>query len=135
MALGHLHRAQQVGGPTRRYSGTPLPYSFSETHAKQVVIVDIDPGGACVVTDTSHVVDAKARLRDRFPHIIEVVLSPVHAAGHAPEQIASAARSQLSPLAAAEAFWTDVTEWAPDALERELLEVVLVEAAAEEAGS
>ncbi len=43
VALGHLHLAQRVGGdPTRRYSGSPLPLSFSEIHyPHQVLIVDL----------------------------------------------------------------------------------------------
>lgn len=51
-ALGHLHRPQQVAGlSTARYSGTPLPYSFSETHAKSVTIVDMAADGAIQLTD------------------------------------------------------------------------------------
>ena len=44
VALGHLHRAQQVGGQTRvRYSGSPLPMSFTEINYRhQVVRVDLD---------------------------------------------------------------------------------------------
>lgn len=49
-ALGHLHRPQTVGGPTLRYSGTPLAYSFSETHPKEVVVVDMAADGSCRVT-------------------------------------------------------------------------------------
>jgi exonuclease SbcD len=61
-ALGHLHRPQQVGeGGHVRYSGTPLPYSFSERHDKEVVLVDLTadapsierlavPGGRRVTT-------------------------------------------------------------------------------------
>jgi exonuclease SbcD len=51
VALGHLHRPQRVraGLDTVRYSGTPLPYSFSETHPKQVVLVDMAADGACEV--------------------------------------------------------------------------------------
>ncbi len=47
VALGHLHRPQRVraGLDTVRYSGTPLPYSFSETHPKQVVLVDMAADG------------------------------------------------------------------------------------------
>jgi exonuclease SbcD len=48
-ALGHLHRPQEVGGPTVRYSGTPLAYSFSEDHAKSVSVVELDAVGACRV--------------------------------------------------------------------------------------
>jgi len=51
VALGHLHRPQRVtaGVDHVRYSGTPLPYSFSETHPKQVVLVDMAADGATEV--------------------------------------------------------------------------------------
>lgn len=40
-ALGHLHGAQSVGDRVR-YSGSPLPYSFSEEHhTKAVLIVEL----------------------------------------------------------------------------------------------
>lgn len=44
VALGHLHRAQKVGGQARvRYSGSPLPMSFTEIHYRhQVVRIDLD---------------------------------------------------------------------------------------------
>jgi exonuclease SbcD len=48
-ALGHLHTPQAVGGPTVRYSGTPLAYSFSETTAKEVVLVEVDAHGTVEV--------------------------------------------------------------------------------------
>ena len=43
-ALGHLHRAQKVGGQKRvRYSGSPLPMSFTEIHYRhQVICIDLD---------------------------------------------------------------------------------------------
>jgi len=41
VALGHLHRPQQFGADGNVvYSGSPIPYSFSEEHQKSVVIVD-----------------------------------------------------------------------------------------------
>jgi exonuclease SbcD len=47
VALGHLHRPQEVKGapvPTR-YSGSPLAYSFSETgYAKSVILIEAFPG-------------------------------------------------------------------------------------------
>ncbi|MGO1320129.1 MAG: exonuclease SbcCD subunit D [Galactobacter sp.] len=49
-ALGHLHGAQ---APTKtiRYSGSPLPYSFSEAEQdKAGLIVDLDPGKDVEVT-------------------------------------------------------------------------------------
>lgn len=43
-ALGHIHKAQRVGGRDNvRYSGSPLPMSFSETNYRhQVVMVELD---------------------------------------------------------------------------------------------
>lgn len=46
VALGHIHRAQQVGKEYIRYAGTPLKYSFSEVnHKKSVTIVEIKEKG------------------------------------------------------------------------------------------
>ncbi|MCL2583556.1 MAG: exonuclease SbcCD subunit D [Streptosporangiales bacterium] len=45
VALGHLH-GQQTIAPNVRYSGSPLPYSFSEAaHKKGSWLVDIDAAG------------------------------------------------------------------------------------------
>lgn len=46
VALGHLHRAQDISGPTRiRYAGSPLQLDFGESaEAKSVSIVDLEPG-------------------------------------------------------------------------------------------
>jgi len=44
-ALGHLHGQQTLAGHLR-YSGSPLPYSFSEaTHRKGSWLVELDAGG------------------------------------------------------------------------------------------
>ena len=44
VALGHLHKPQKVQLPHIRYSGSPIPLSFSELNYKhQVVEVSIDP--------------------------------------------------------------------------------------------
>lgn len=44
VALGHLHKPQKVGQPHIRYSGSPIPLSFSEiNYEHQVVEVKIDP--------------------------------------------------------------------------------------------
>ncbi len=44
VALGHLHRSQALG-PRMRYSGTPLPYSFSEAaQAKAMAAVTLQKG-------------------------------------------------------------------------------------------
>ncbi len=44
VALGHLHRAQCVANrPNLRYSGSPLPLSFTERdYAHQVVLIELD---------------------------------------------------------------------------------------------
>ena len=46
VALGHLHRAQDIPGPTRvRYCGSPLQLDFGETtDTKSVSVVDLEPG-------------------------------------------------------------------------------------------
>ncbi|WP_111765378.1 exonuclease SbcCD subunit D [Nakamurella deserti] len=49
VALGHLHRRQQLGARLR-YSGSPLPYSFSEAgQTKGGWIVDLGAGGTPTV--------------------------------------------------------------------------------------
>jgi exonuclease SbcD len=52
VALGHLHRAQIVGGQTRvRYSGSPLPMSFTEIpYPHQVVRIDLEGGSLAETT-------------------------------------------------------------------------------------
>lgn len=42
VALGHLHRPQAFDGGRVAYSGSPLAYSFSEEHEKQVRILDVN---------------------------------------------------------------------------------------------
>jgi len=49
VALGHLH-GQQTVAPQMRYSGSPLPYSFSEaSHRKGSWLVDLDGEGSARV--------------------------------------------------------------------------------------
>ena len=46
VALGHLHGSQQLDGPRLAYSGTPLPYSFSEErHRKSVRLLELAADG------------------------------------------------------------------------------------------
>lgn len=43
VALGHIHRAQNVGSERIRYCGTPMAYDFSEAGAeKSVTLVELD---------------------------------------------------------------------------------------------
>ncbi len=45
VALGHLHRPQRIGGSdAMAYSGSPLPYSFSEDHPKSVRLLEVTDG-------------------------------------------------------------------------------------------
>ena len=47
VALGHIHRPQNVGSSHIRYCGTPLKYSISEEkHEKSVTVVDLGPKGS-----------------------------------------------------------------------------------------
>lgn len=51
VALGHLHGHQSWNDGRVAYSGTPLPYSFSEEHHTKVVrLVDLPPDGTRTVT-------------------------------------------------------------------------------------
>jgi exonuclease SbcD len=52
VALGHLHRAQQVGGQARvRYCGSPLPMSFTEIHyPHQVVRITLESDSVREIT-------------------------------------------------------------------------------------
>lgn len=52
IALGHIHRAQKVGGSEAiRYSGSPIPLSFDECGSeKSVFLIELSPGGLQSVT-------------------------------------------------------------------------------------
>lgn len=50
VALGHIHRPQNVLRPTIRYCGTPLKYSFSEAgHSKSVTVVELGAPGQTTI--------------------------------------------------------------------------------------
>lgn len=53
VALGHLHRAQDIAGPTRiRYCGSPLQLDFGEERQdKSVTVVDVEPGVPAAVSE------------------------------------------------------------------------------------
>jgi DNA repair protein SbcD/Mre11 len=61
VALGHIHRPQRVGGEERiRYSGSPIPLSFSEKKDHKIVIeLDIRDGR---VTQVDHPVPFRRKL-------------------------------------------------------------------------
>ena len=52
VALGHIHRAQNMGNGKVRYSGTPLKYSFSEWQdEKTVTIVELKEKGSVEIRE------------------------------------------------------------------------------------
>ena len=52
VALGHLHRPQNIKRQTLRYSGTPLKYSLSEAdHNKTVTLVEMKGKGETVISE------------------------------------------------------------------------------------
>ncbi len=55
VALGHLHRAQDIPGPTRiRYCGSPLQLDFGESgESKSVTVVDLEPGAPATVREVA----------------------------------------------------------------------------------
>jgi DNA repair protein SbcD/Mre11 len=54
VALGHLHTAQQWEGGRIAYSGSPLPYSFSEEgRGKSVRVVEVSPAGLSRVEEVA----------------------------------------------------------------------------------
>lgn len=82
VALGHLHRAQRVGGRDGlRYAGSPLPLSMSEAdYPHQVLIVDLD-GERLSQIQTLHTPRPVALLRVPGPEAqpLELVLPLLHA--------------------------------------------------------
>lgn len=52
-ALGHIHGPQNIGGPSVRYCGSPLKYSFSEArHVKTATIIELHEKGAVNVYES-----------------------------------------------------------------------------------
>ncbi|MCQ4162038.1 exonuclease SbcCD subunit D [Roseomonas sp. GC11] len=142
VALGHLHRPQEMAEGRVRYSGSPLGYSFSEAgQGKSVTLVEIDAAGAVrtealplparhplrivrgaleevlaaaegpgredwlQVLLTDRPFDAMARLRERYPHVLDLrfVAPEARAAAPLPRLAARAA-----PLETLGAFWQAV---------------------------
>ncbi|MET9123061.1 exonuclease SbcCD subunit D [Streptomyces sp. NPDC004528] len=71
VALGHLHGSQTITERVR-YSGSPLPYSFSEAdHRKSMWLVDLGPDGSVGAERVDCPVPrALARLRGRLEELL-----------------------------------------------------------------
>lgn len=137
VALGHLHKPDQLGEKGNIvYSGSPLPYSFSETKEKSVVILDTQtmntkriPVGVArqvatisgelseilnspshksaedkfvrvVLTDNVIQIGAMERVRERFPHALELTQAALSSDGTIEALVGGKARSVSEEVAA-----------------------------------
>lgn len=85
-ALGHLHKAQKVGGQERvRYCGSPLPLSVAERdYRHQVLLVDLD-GPAAAVTSLP------------VPRVVDIVRIPARGAAGPDEALAALRALEAEP--------------------------------------
>ncbi|MGQ4877708.1 exonuclease SbcCD subunit D C-terminal domain-containing protein [Billgrantia sp. LNSP4103-1] len=84
VALGHLHRAQQVGEARIRYSGSPLPLDFSEVaYPHQVVEAVLE--GDSLATMEAIPVPRPVAMHRVGPGELEAVLDELAALPHDPE--------------------------------------------------
>lgn len=151
VALGHLHRPQVLGDGRLVYSGTPMPYSFSEEHDKSVRLIEFDgrrfdsstiASTACRpvatiegrlddvvssatfdrhrrsfvrvrLTDPDFRIGAMDRLRERFPHVLEVDQTSISRQG----QIESERLQLLARRSEAEVVREYVDETWPEGLD------------------
>ena len=168
VALGHLHGSQQLDGPRLAYSGTPLPYSFSEEHQrKSVRLVQLGADGTpsvellplevgrplqtiegtleclccdpayegardarlrAILTDETLPLQAMARLRQRFPHAVELRHQPPEVQRSSASQRSQTIRQARSPLELATSFFVDQQGRDATATEAELLRQALEQA-------
>ncbi|MET8405173.1 exonuclease SbcCD subunit D [Streptomyces sp900116325] len=76
VALGHLHRCQQISEHIR-YSGSPLAYSFSEaSHPKAVWLIDLDADSA--LTARKVLCPVPRHLRQLTGTLIDLLTQPEH---------------------------------------------------------
>lgn len=145
VALGHLHRPQEPEPGRVVYSGSPLPYSFSEQdHTKSVRLVELRPDGSVAIeevpitsgrrlatiegrlaelledpaltsleeawvrvylTDRDLPSQAMARIRDRFPHAVELRHRPPTTAAVVDGADTTRIGPSVSPLDLVRRFW------------------------------
>jgi DNA repair protein SbcD/Mre11 len=83
VALGHLHRAQQVGEDRIRYSGSPLPLDFSEVNYPHQVVEAVLKGESLAQVEAIAVPRPVAMQRVG-PGDLDEVLGELEALPHAP---------------------------------------------------
>ncbi|WP_130472443.1 exonuclease SbcCD subunit D C-terminal domain-containing protein [Candidatus Magnetaquicoccus inordinatus] len=85
LALGHLHRPQMVNGnPHLRYSGSPLPMGFAESHlAKSVTLVTLEPDNCVVQLLPVPRFQELLSLRGSWPEIEAALLKLLHTGSQA----------------------------------------------------
>jgi exonuclease SbcD len=168
VALGHLHAPQELDGPRLAYSGSPLPYSFSEEgQQKSVRLVEIDATGLAavqviplavgrplrslegpleqlmadpgleeargcwvraVLTDDDLPRQAMNRLRQRFPHAVELRHRPERQEALATSERTRQIRAARDPLDRILAFYGDQQGRQPSRAEVQLLRQALAAA-------
>lgn len=72
VALGHLHRPQEVGAPHIRYSGAPIAFGFDEAgDEKSMTVVDLNPSGPEIRTVAFRPIRQARSLTGAFSELLE----------------------------------------------------------------
>ncbi|PJJ59265.1 exonuclease subunit SbcD [Hymenobacter chitinivorans] len=122
VALGHLHRPQRVGGREHiRYSGSPIPLSFSEIdHPKEILLLDFAEGKlqnleAMLVPGTRRL----ARFHGDLAEVITALTTYDNAGFRLPAWVDVEVRSELTQLEVAEQLLKTIEQ-----LDRKHIEVL-----------
>jgi exonuclease SbcD len=119
VALGHLHKPQSLDGGRIRYSGSPIPLSFSERDYKHGVLE--------VVLDGTNLVSVEALLVPRTASLLRI---PAKGALPIEELLETLGSIPCDPSVPAEAFpflEVRVLDDGPDPTRRSRIEAVLAE--------
>ncbi|UOQ74697.1 exonuclease subunit SbcD [Hymenobacter cellulosilyticus] len=122
VALGHLHRPQRVGGREHiRYSGSPIPLSFSEVdHPKEILLLNFAAGKldtleALPVPGTRRL----ARFHGDLAEVITALTTYDNTGFQLPAWVDVEVRSELTQLEVAEQLLKTIEQ-----LDRKLIEVL-----------
>ncbi|WP_345221197.1 exonuclease subunit SbcD [Hymenobacter koreensis] len=121
VALGHLHRPQRVGGREHiRYSGSPIPLSFSEVQdTKQVLLLDFQNGAVGIEPIEVPTARRLARFHGSLEEVSADLLAYDNAGLPLPAWVDVEVRSELSQLEVAEQLLKVI-----EMLDRKQLEVL-----------